>query len=113
MQGDEGKALLRDRGNESLRRRLSEGAPPRGGHAGDGFIVGGSCSRADSWLGSALLVAKSGGKEVSHIEKNNDLSEKEVMTVVLGLCSRWVHGFMFRFTSRAFRFLRNSSATSL
>ena len=42
-------------------------------HAGDGFIVGGSCSRADSWLGSALLVAKSGGKEVSHIEKNNDL----------------------------------------
>ena len=69
------KALLRDRGNESLRRRLSEGAPPRGAHAGDGFIVGGSCSRADSWLGSALLVAKSGGKEVSHIEKNNDVNE--------------------------------------
>ena len=67
------KALLRDRGNESLRRRLSEGAPPRGAHAGDGFIVGGSCSRADGWLGSALLVAKSGGKEVSHIEKNSDL----------------------------------------
>ena len=72
VQGDAGKALLRDRGNESLRRRLSEGAPPRGAHAGDGFIVGGSCSRAAKWLGSALLVAKSGGKEVSHIEKNSD-----------------------------------------
>ena len=71
--GRAGNALLRDRGNESLRRRLSEGAPPRGAHAGDGFIVGGSCSRADAWLGSALLVAKSGGKEVSHIEKNNDI----------------------------------------
>ena len=42
--GRAGNALLRDRGNESLRRRLSEGAPPRGAHAGDGFIVGGSCS---------------------------------------------------------------------
>ena len=73
--GRAGNALLRDRGNESLRRRLSEGAPPRGAHAGDGFIVGGSCSRADRGLGSALLVAKSGGKEVSHIEKNNDLQD--------------------------------------
>ena len=71
--GRAGNALLRDRGNESLRRRLSEGAPPRGAHAGDGFIVGGSCSRADTWPGSALLVAKSGGKEVCHIEKNNDV----------------------------------------
>ena len=56
-----------------MRRRLSEGAPPRGAHAGDGFIVGGSCARADGRLGSALLVAKSGGKEVSHIEKNSDV----------------------------------------
>ena len=71
--GRAGNALLRDRGNESLRRRLSEGAPPRGAHAGDGFIVGGSCSRADAAPGSALLVGKSGGKEVSHIEKNSDL----------------------------------------
>ena len=74
VQGEAGKALLRDRGNESLRRRLSEGAPPRGAHAGDGFIVGGSCSRADAAVGSALLVVKSGGKEVSHIEKNSDLN---------------------------------------
>ena len=73
VQGDAGKALLRDRGNESLRRRLSEGAPPRGAHAGDGFIVGGSCSRAEAPLGSTLLVVKSGGKEVSHIEKNSDV----------------------------------------
>ena len=71
--GRAGNALLRDRGNESLRRRLSEGAPPRGAHAGDGFIVGGSCSRADAALGSGLLVVKSGGKEVSHIEKNSDV----------------------------------------
>ena len=76
VQGEAGKALLRDRGNESLRRRLSEGAPPRGAHAGDGFIVGGSCSRADAALGSALLVVKSGGKEVSHIEKNSDVSAR-------------------------------------
>ena len=68
-----GKALLRDRGNESLRRRLSEGAPSRGAHAGDGFIVGGSCSRAKTWLANELSVVKSGGKEVSHIEKNSDL----------------------------------------
>ena len=67
------KALLRDRGNKSLRRRLSEGAPPRGAQAGDGFIVGGSSSRAETWLASALSVAKSGGKEVSHIEKNSDV----------------------------------------
>ena len=71
--GRAGNALLRDRGNESLRRRLSEGAPSRGAHAGDGFIVGGSSSRAETWLASALSVAKSGGKEVSHIEKNSDL----------------------------------------
>ena len=69
VQGDAGKALLRDRGNESLRRRLSEGAPSRGAHAGDGFIVGGSCSRAKTWLANELSVVKSGGKEVSHIEK--------------------------------------------
>ena len=75
MPGRAGNALLRDRGNESLRRRLSEGAPPRGAHAGDGFIVGGSCSRAETLLGSALLVVKSGGKEVSHIEKNSDVSK--------------------------------------
>ena len=73
MQGDAGKALLRDRGNESLRRRLSEGAPSRGAHAGDGFIVGGTCSRAKTWLANELSVVKSGGKEVSHIEKNSDL----------------------------------------
>ena len=73
-QGDAGKALLRDRGNESLRRRLSEGAPSRGAHAGDGFIVGGSCSRAKTWLANELSVVKSGGKEVSHIEKNSDLT---------------------------------------
>ena len=73
MQGDAGKALLRDRGNESLRRRLSEGAPSRGAHAGDGFIVGGSCSRAKTWLANELSVVKSGGKEVSHIEKNSDI----------------------------------------
>ena len=76
------KALLRDRGNESLRRRLSEGAPPRGAHAGDGFIVGGSCSRADARLGSALLVVKSGGKEVSHIEKNSDLVQNRYVATV-------------------------------
>ena len=35
----------------------------------DGFIVGGSCSRAKTWLANALSVVKSGGKEVSHIEK--------------------------------------------
>ena len=73
MLGGARKALLRDRGNESLRRRLSEGAPPRGAQAGDGFIVGGSSSRAETWLASALSVAKSGGKEVSHIEKNSDV----------------------------------------
>ena len=73
VQGGAGKALLRDRGNESLRRRLSEGAPSRGAHAGDGFIVGGSCSRAETWLASTLSVVKSGGKEVSHIEKNSDV----------------------------------------
>ena len=72
-QGDAGKALLRDRGNESLRRRLSEGAPSRGAHAGDGFIVGGSYSRAKTWLANELSVVKSGGKEVSHLEKNSDL----------------------------------------
>ena len=77
MQGDAGKALLRDRGNESLRRRLSEGAPSRGAHAGDGFIVGGSCSRAKTWLANELSVVKSGGKEVSHIEKNSDVSSTE------------------------------------
>ena len=82
MQGEAGKALLRDRGNESLRRRLSEGAPPRGAHAGDGFIVGGSCSRADAARGSGLLVVKSGGKEVSHIEKNSDLKLLVVTTGV-------------------------------
>ena len=71
--GRAGNALLRDRGNESLRRRLSEGAPSRGAHAGDGFIVGGSCSRAKTRLASRLSVGKSGGKEVSHIEKNSDL----------------------------------------
>ena len=70
------KALLRDRGNESLRRRLSEGAPRRDTHAGDSFIVGGSSSRAETWLASALSVAKSGGKEVSHIEKNSDVPTK-------------------------------------
>ena len=73
VQGDAGKALLRDRGNESLRRRLSEGAPSRGAHAGDGFVVGGSYSRAETRLESSLLVVKSGGKEVSHIEKNSDV----------------------------------------
>ena len=73
VQGDAGKALLRDRGNESLRRRLSEGAPSRGAHAGDGFIVGGTCSRAKTWLANELSVVKSGGKEVSHIEKNSDV----------------------------------------
>ena len=72
-QGDAGKALLRDRGNESLRRRLSEGAPSRGAHAGDGFIVGGSSSRAKTWLENELSVVKSGGKEVSHLEKNSDV----------------------------------------
>ena len=77
VQGEAGKALLRDRGNESLRRRLSEGAPPRGAHAGDGFIVGGSCSRADAARGSGLLVVKSGGKEVSHIEKNSDVEYRQ------------------------------------
>ena len=71
--GRAGNALLRDRGNESLRRRLSEGAPSRGAHAGDGFIVGGSCSRAKTRLANALSVVKSGGKEVSHIEKNSDV----------------------------------------
>ena len=81
MLGGARKALLRDRGNESLRRRLSEGAPPRGAQAGDGFIVGGSSSRAETWLASALSVAKSGGKEVSHIEKNSDLHDR-VMTEV-------------------------------
>ena len=75
-QGDAGKALLRDRGNESLRRRLSEGAPSRGAHAGDGFIVGGSYSRAKTWLANELSVVKSGGKEVSHLEKNSDLGER-------------------------------------
>ena len=80
MQGDAGKALLRDRGNESLRRRLSEGAPSRGAHAGDGFIVGGSCSRAKTWLANELSVVKSGGKEVSHIEKNSDL-EREIYRI--------------------------------
>ena len=73
VQGEAGKALLRDRGNESLRRRLSEGAPSRGAHAGDGFIVGGSCSRAKTWLANPLSVVKSGGNEVSHIEKNSDI----------------------------------------
>ena len=73
MPGSAGNALLRDRGNKSLRRRLSEGAPSRGAHAGDGFIVGGSRSRAETRLESSLLVVKSGGKEVSHIEKNSDL----------------------------------------
>ena len=72
--GRAGNALLRDRGNKSLRRRLSEGAPPRGAHAGDGFIVGGSCSRAETWLATSLSVVKAGGKEVSHIEKNSDVS---------------------------------------
>ena len=43
-----------------------------------------SCSRADSWLGSALLVAKSGGKEVSHIEKNNDLYIDKLQIYMLG-----------------------------
>ena len=75
-QGDAGKAPLRDRGNESLRRRLSEGAPSRGAHAGDGFIVGGTCSRAKTWLANELSVVKSGGKEVSHIEKNSDVDHK-------------------------------------
>ena len=56
-----------------MRRRLSEGAPPRGAHAGDGFIVGGSRSRAETWLATSLSVVKAGGKEVSHIEKNSDL----------------------------------------
>ena len=74
MQGDAGNALLRDRGNKSLRRRLSEGAPSRGAHARDGFVVGGSRSRAATRLESSLLVVKSGGKEVSHIEKNSDVS---------------------------------------
>ena len=32
VQGAAGDALLRDRGNKSLHRRLSECAPPRGGH---------------------------------------------------------------------------------
>ena len=73
VQGDAGKALLRNRGNESLRRRLSEGAPTRGAQAGDGFIVGGSSSRAKTWLANELSVVKSGGKEVSHIEKNSDI----------------------------------------
>ena len=73
VQGDAGMALLRDRGNKSLRRRLSEGAPSRGAHAGDGFIVGGSYSRAETRLESSLLLVKSGGKEVSHIEKNSDI----------------------------------------
>ena len=77
--GRAGNALLRDRGNKSLRRRLSEGAPPRGAHAGDGFMVGGSCSRAETWLATVLLVVKSGGKEVSHIEKNSDLNEHACM----------------------------------
>ena len=72
--GRAGNALLRDRGNESLRRRLSEGAPPRGAHAADGFMVGGSCSRAETRLATGLLVVKSGGKEVSHIEKNSDVN---------------------------------------
>ena len=73
MLGGARKALLRDRGNESLRRRLSEGAPSRGAHAGDGFIVGGSSSRAETRLASGLSVLKSGGKEVTHIEKNSDV----------------------------------------
>ena len=86
MQGDAGKALLRDRGNESLRRRLSEGAPSRGAHAGDGFIVGGSCSRAKTWLANELSVVKSGGKEVSHIEKNSDVGVREPRERLEGLC---------------------------
>ena len=77
-----------------MRRRLSEGAPPRGAQAGDGFIVGGSSSRAETWLASALSVAKSGGKEVSHIEKNSDLERftsrlrhlTELYTFVIMLC---------------------------
>ena len=90
------KALLRDRGNESLRRRLSEGAPPRDTHAGDGFItcfiVGGSSSRAETWLASALSVAKSGGKEVSYIEKNSDLIYKKCCVGFLKKRDRLVTG---------------------
>ena len=79
------KALLRDRGNKSLRRRLSEGAPSRGAHAGDGFGVGGSYSRAETLSETSLLVVKSGGKEVSHIEKNSDLVGRG--HVVVAKCS--------------------------
>ena len=97
------KALLRDRGNESLRRRLSEGAPSRGAHAGDGFIVGGSSSRADARLGSALLVVKSGGKEVSHIEKNSDV------TSMYGLSAAWHWTLSSKPTSRRARAEASSS----
>ena len=91
VQGDAGKALLRDRGNESLRRRLSEGAPSRGAHAGDGFIVGGSCSRAKTWLANELSVVKSGGKEVSHIEKNSDVvvTENRMHIQILAVPHTW------------------------
>ena len=37
--GRAGNALLRDRGNKSLHRRLSECAPPRGGHESATLLV--------------------------------------------------------------------------
>ena len=67
------KALLKDRGNKSLRRRLGECAPRRGGHTGTTFAVYTGRNAVSAHYRAALSVMKPAGKEVSRIEKKRDL----------------------------------------
>ena len=67
------KALLKDRGNKSLRRRLGECAPRRGGHAGSTFAVQGGGNAASKLARAELSVMKPAGKQVSQVEKKCDL----------------------------------------
>ena len=71
--GGAGNALLRDRGNKSLRRRLSEYAPSRGSHESATLIVWGATQGPGSHPGITFLVVKPAGREVSDLEKNSDV----------------------------------------
>ena len=67
------KALLKDRGNQSKRRRLDEVAHSRGGASGQG-PVGGHCRPSPSPGASPRSsVCYATGRLLSWIEKNRDL----------------------------------------
>ena len=71
--GGVGKALLKDRGNQSKRRRLDEVAPRRGGHAGATFAAHGGGTQLPMDGRAALSVMKPAGKEVFNVEKRCDV----------------------------------------